>query len=65
MLLAADPDVTVFMPCGFRIPRTLAELTPLTGDPRWRQLRAVREDRIFVADRHHFFNRPGPSTTPT
>lgn len=60
MLLAADPDVIVFMPCGFQIAQTLTELEPLTTDPRWRELRAAREDRVFVADGHHFFNRPGP-----
>ena len=59
-LAAADPDVVVLMPCGFRIPQTLAELAPLAGDPRWRGLRAVREGRVYAADGHHLFNRPGP-----
>ncbi|MEP9400942.1 cobalamin-binding protein [Sphingomonas sp. VNH70] len=59
-LVAADPDVIVMMPCGFQIPQTLGDLSPLTDRPGWAKLKAVREDRVFVADGHHFFNRPGP-----
>ncbi len=59
-LVAADPDVIVMMPCGFQIPQTLSDLSPLTDRPGWTDLKAVREDRVFVADGHHFFNRPGP-----
>lgn len=59
-LTAADPDILVIMPCGFGIERTREELTLLTNDPRWVSLRAVRNRRVYVADGHHYFNRPGP-----
>lgn len=59
-MIAADPDVIVMMPCGFQIAQTLGDLAPLVDRPGWRDLRAVREGRVFVADGHHFFNRPGP-----
>ncbi len=59
-LVDADPDVIVMMPCGFQIAQTLGDLSPLTDRPGWLRLKAVREDRVFVADGHHFFNRPGP-----
>jgi len=59
-LADADPDVIVMMPCGYQIPQTLRELGPVVNHPRWRDLKAVRDDRVFVADGHHFFNRPGP-----
>lgn len=59
-LVAADPDVIVMMPCGYQIPQTLGDVSPLTGRPTWRDLSAVRRGRVFVADGHHFFNRPGP-----
>ncbi|QXQ05974.1 cobalamin-binding protein [Sphingosinicellaceae bacterium] len=59
-LVAADPDVIVMMPCGYQIPQTLADLAPLTGRDGWQDLSAVRNGRVFVADGHHFFNRPGP-----
>jgi iron complex transport system substrate-binding protein len=59
-LTAADPDLIVLMPCGFRIDQTLAELPALVANPRWRALRAVRENRVYAADGEYFFNRPGP-----
>ena len=59
-LVAADPDLLVLMPCGWSISRTRAELHWLTERPEWSSLRAVREGRVFVADGHHYFNRPGP-----
>jgi iron complex transport system substrate-binding protein len=59
-LAAADPDVIVMMPCGYQIPQTLNDLAPLLGRPGWGDLSAVRNGRVFVADGHHFFNRPGP-----
>lgn len=59
-LVAADPDVIVMMPCGYQIPQTLGDLAPLTGRAGWQALSAVRNGRVFVADGHHYFNRPGP-----
>ena len=59
-LVVADPHVIVAMPCGYQIAQTLGEMGGLTGQPGWADLRAVRAGRVFVADGHHFFNRPGP-----
>ncbi|HEV3299932.1 MAG TPA: cobalamin-binding protein [Planctomycetaceae bacterium] len=59
-LIACDADVVAVMPCGFDIPRTRLELSPLVNDPRWRTLRAVREGRVYLTDGNQFFNRPGP-----
>lgn len=59
-LAAADPDVIILMPCGYRIDQTLAEMASLQGRPGWRDLRAVRAGRVYAVDGHHYFNRPGP-----
>ncbi len=59
-LVAADPDVLVLMPCGWSISRTRIDLHWLTSRPEWPVLKAVREGKVFVADGHHYFNRPGP-----
>src|SRR5262245_60676798 len=59
-LVAADPDVIFISPCGFDIARTMEETDLLTGRPEWRELKAVRENRVFVADGNQYFNRPGP-----
>lgn len=59
-LVAADPDVIVMMPCGYQIGQTMGDLAPLVEREGWSRLSAVREGRVFVADGHHYFNRPGP-----
>ncbi len=59
-LAAADPDLIVLMPCGYRIAQALAELPTLMAQPGWAELKAVRARRVFAADGHHYFNRPGP-----
>lgn len=59
-LFAADPDFIIAMPCGYQLPQTLADLDPIVKREGWTDLTAVREGRVFAADGHHFFNRPGP-----
>ena len=57
---AADPDVIILMPCGYDLPRTLAEGRALLADPAWAGLRAARAGAVYAADGNAFFNRPGP-----
>jgi len=59
-LAEARADVIIFMPCGFSMARTLAEVQPLMDDAGWRQLPAFKSHEVYVADGHHYFNRPGP-----
>lgn len=59
-LLAKDPDVVVVLPCGFGLERTRLEMAHLTRRTDWHKLRAAREGRVFLADGHQYFNRPGP-----
>jgi iron complex transport system substrate-binding protein len=48
------------LPCGYDIARAAQDLPLLERQPGWRQLRAVRDGRVFVADGNAYFNRPGP-----
>lgn len=59
-LAFADPEVLLISPCGFDVKRTLEEVDVLSRDERWSSLRAVREDRVYVADGNAYFHRPGP-----
>jgi len=56
----ADPDVVVVMPCGFDLQRTRSEIATLAERPAWRSLAALANERVYLTDGHHFFNRPGP-----
>ncbi|MGB2923806.1 MAG: cobalamin-binding protein [Limnothrix sp.] len=60
-LLEKNPDIVVIMPCGFDLERTHQEmLADVTAHPQWRNLRAVKEDKLFICDGNAYFNRPGP-----
>jgi len=59
-LRARDPDVIFVVPCGFDLARTRAEMSLLANGDAWRELRAVREGRVFLGDGNQYFNRPGP-----
>lgn len=59
-LTAADPEVIVLMPCGFDLTRTMHESQCLADAPRWRELSAVQQGRVYAVDGNQYFNRPGP-----
>jgi iron complex transport system substrate-binding protein len=59
-LIAADADLLISMPCGWRLPRALKETRRVAERPEWKRLKAVARDQVYVADGSDFFNRPGP-----
>ncbi len=59
-LFRADPEVLVFLPCGFDADRAVAESARLRADPHWEGMRAVRAGRVFAVDGNAYFSRPGP-----
>lgn len=59
--VASDPDVILFMPCGFDLARSRAEAEALIATPAWRGMRAVRERALYAVDGNRYFNRPGPA----
>ncbi len=59
-LAGADPDVIVFMPCGFGLDRTGTEADALAARPGWSDLSAVRKGRVYITNGSDYFNRPGP-----
>jgi len=64
-LLARDPDVIIVAPCGFDLARTRAEMHWMAARPGFARLKAVRTDRVFLADGNQYFNRPGPRVAET
>ena len=59
-VIAADPDVVILVPCGFTLDRVVAEAEAPAIRNRLKMLRAFRAGRVYAADGHHLFNRPGP-----
>ena len=59
-LVEANPDVIVIMPCGFDLERTKQESQVLAQHPKWKSLKAVKNNQVFIVDGNAYFNRPGP-----
>lgn len=59
-LVAANPDVIIFMPCGFDLNRTRSEAMQITKHPEWENLQAVKTGQVYITDGNAYFNRPGP-----
>ena len=55
-----DPDKIIFMPCGYDMNKTKVELSNFTHNVRWKSLKAVRTDEVYLTDGNQYFNRPGP-----
>ncbi|WP_414578960.1 cobalamin-binding protein [Anabaena sp. CCY 9402-a] len=59
-LLVSNPDIIIFMPCGFDLNRTRQEAQLITQNPDWQKLHATKSGRVYITDGNAFFNRPGP-----
>ena len=59
-LQEADPEIIIVMPCGWDIERTRQEMPVLMKNSGWNQLKAVRQNQVFLTDGNQYFNRPGP-----
>ena len=60
-----DPQVLLVAPCGFDLPRTIAEAAQLATLPGWHELSAVRDGRIWALDGDVHFNCPSPGVVDT
>jgi len=56
-----NPEIIIFMPCGFNIEKTKKELDDyIKKNNNIRLLKAYKNRKLFVVDGNQFFNRPGP-----
>jgi iron complex transport system substrate-binding protein len=55
-----NPEVIIIMPCGFSIERTLKEVDIILQLPGFSDVKAVKNNRVYIADGNQYFNRPGP-----
>src|SRR5215211_5749603 len=57
----AAPEVIVLMPCGFGTGRAVEEARRVLPEPSgWKDLPAVREERVWAVDANSYFSRPAP-----
>ncbi|MFI5138342.1 MAG: ABC transporter substrate-binding protein [Sphingobacteriales bacterium] len=56
----SDPDILIIMPRGFPIERTLSEIDLLLRLTGFDQLKAVKNNQVYIADGNRYFNHSGP-----
>ena len=55
-----NPDIIIMMPCGFGIKKTLEDLHYFQKRKGWKELKAVKDKKVYIVDGKNYFNRPGP-----
>jgi iron complex transport system substrate-binding protein len=56
----SNAEIILVMPCGYNADRAASEWRGFHPPQTWRDLPAVRENRIFALDANSYFSRPGP-----
>ena len=62
-IIKSNPDIIIFMPCGFDVFRTVSEYKKiLKNDENWNLLNAVKNNQVFAVDANSFFSKPSIRT---
>ena len=57
-ILKQQPDKIVISPCGFKVYQTINDIEFLTKKPEWKELKAVKNNEVYIVDGNSYFNRP-------
>jgi iron complex transport system substrate-binding protein len=57
---ASQPEIILFMPCGYAAAQACNEVEAFRFPEGWRDLPAVRDGRVYAVDATSYFSRPGP-----
>lgn len=64
-IVAAEPETLVAAPCGFELEQAVKNFDEIAEREGWETLPAVERGRVYAADGHNYFNRPGPRLVDT
>ena len=59
-VISRNPEVLVIMPCGYDAQRAREEYRRTVFPVGWKDIRAVRNRRVYAVDASAYFSRPGP-----
>ncbi len=59
-LLEKDPDVVIFMPCGYNLEKTREDFMKSKSVFPWNQMKAFQNGLIYLTDANSYFSRSGP-----
>ena len=57
-ILDYQPDKIIISPCGFKVYQTINDIDFLTSIPKWKKLKAVQNNEVYVIDGNAYLNRP-------
>jgi iron complex transport system substrate-binding protein len=60
VVVDAQPEVMILMPCGYDLTRTLELVPEVTSRPGFDDLPCARSGRVLAVDGSAYFSRPGP-----
>jgi iron complex transport system substrate-binding protein len=60
-----DPDIIIVMPTGFAIPQTMQQMDRLLQLPGFNELKAAKNNRVYIADGNFNINDPDQLVTLT
>jgi iron complex transport system substrate-binding protein len=59
-LAEKDPDILIFMPCGYNLEKTRDEFTKSQTVFPWHKLKSYQNGLIYLTDANSYFSRSGP-----
>ena len=59
-VVESQPEVVIFMPCGFDLKRSLQDVPLLAQRPEWASMPAVQKGQVYVIDAGAYTSRSGP-----
>jgi iron complex transport system substrate-binding protein len=59
-IAASAAEIVIVMPCGYNAEKAAAGWRSFSVPDSWRDLPAIRDNRILAVDANSFFSRPGP-----
>jgi iron complex transport system substrate-binding protein len=59
-ILASQPEIVLYMPCGYSARQAFDEVKAFNFPAGWQDLPAVRAGRVYAVDATSYFSRPGP-----
>ena len=59
-IAAAEPEVILIHPCGFKLDQSKNDMEFFLNQPGMQSIPAYKNRRIYILDGNAYFNRPGP-----
>tara|TARA_B100000949_G_C14236683_1_gene431487 strand:- start:228 stop:1151 length:924 start_codon:yes stop_codon:yes gene_type:complete len=59
-VISYNPEVIIMMPCGYDVEKTVSQGHLLLERDDWKELQAVKDNRVYATNANWYYSRPGP-----